>query len=63
MLAALLPGLTVESWSVPEPPWILLPDLAGREQPAPPIDFDLVRPPALAPEAGRAPPTSSAPLV
>jgi hypothetical protein len=57
LLAALLPGVSIDDYAVPEPGWILLPDIGTlhRHVPADAADVPASTPPAPAP--GRAPPS------
>jgi hypothetical protein len=58
LLAALLPGVSIADYAVPEPGWALLPDLVTPHRPVPAdaTDVPASAPPAPAPE--RAPPLS-----
>jgi hypothetical protein len=55
-LSALLPGVSIADYAVPEPGWVLLPDLSTRLRPVPADATDVVASTRRAPAPARAPP-------
>jgi hypothetical protein len=56
LLSALVPGLSLGDYAVPEPGWVLLADLAARHRPVPVGAADVVALTRPAPARLRAPP-------
>jgi hypothetical protein len=59
LVAAFLPGFAVLDYAIPEPGWVLLPDLATPGVPLPSRAFAGVAGHVVPPLPGRAPPTPS----